>query len=92
MSPLQDLLQHLGTDLAARLLVSNPQDNIKEAGCRELISPVLVAGVVLTGDIEMHAEFKVEGVQANGNVDWALIYNDLNIIVVEVRQNFKQNN
>ena len=48
-------MDHVGCDLAARALVSNPQNSVKDARSRELISPVLVAAVVIAGagDIEM---------------------------------------
>lgn len=48
-------MDHVGRDLAARALISNPLDNVKEARSRELISPVLMAAAILAGagDIEM---------------------------------------
>ena len=49
-------MDHVGCDLAARAFISNPQNSVKEACCRELISPVLVAAVVIAGagNIEMY--------------------------------------
>mmetsp|Transcript_21054 Transcript_21054/g.53527 ORF Transcript_21054/g.53527 Transcript_21054/m.53527 type:complete len:250 (-) Transcript_21054:290-1039(-) len=84
---IQDVMGHVGRDLAARALVSNPLDCAKEARCRELISPVLMAAVLIAGagDIEMHAEFHVDGVHAGGSVDWAIVYKKFNIVVVEAK-------
>mmetsp|Transcript_2177 Transcript_2177/g.4886 ORF Transcript_2177/g.4886 Transcript_2177/m.4886 type:complete len:410 (-) Transcript_2177:550-1779(-) len=80
----EDLMLHLGDDLAARMIVSNPQDDWKLArGCRELIGPVLMAAALLAKGVKIKASMSVTGVHAAGVVDWAMLYKGMSIVVFE---------
>lgn len=80
-------MDHLCNDLAARAYVSDPTQGRKEAKCRELISPVLVAAALLAEGVELHAEYSISGLHAFGAVDWAAVYRDMSVVVVEVSVN-----
>jgi hypothetical protein len=79
-----DIVRHVGKELAVRCFVGHPRENPKEAGCRELISPVLAAAALLAGEVQMHAEYSVAGVEAHGTVDWVMNFKDFSVVVVEV--------
>lgn len=46
-------MEHLGKDLAAWSYTSTPENMTKEAACRELISSVLLAAAIITGEIDV---------------------------------------
>ncbi len=50
-------MEHLGKDLAAWSYTSTPENMTKEAGCRELISSVLLAAAIISGGIEVCVYF-----------------------------------
>jgi hypothetical protein len=73
--------------LAARAFVSDPTKGRKDAKCRELISPVLVTAALLAEGVGLHADYSISGLHAFGAADWAAIYRDVNVVVVEVSNN-----
>ena len=51
LSRFEDVLKHLGADLAMRCWKTHPSDAAKNASRRELISPVIFAAAVLAGKV-----------------------------------------
>ena len=46
-------MEHLGKDLAAWSYTSTPENMTKEAGCRELISNVLLAAAIIAEETDV---------------------------------------
>lgn len=81
------VLQHLANDLACRGFVSRTHETAKEQGKRELVAPFLMAAAAIVAEVQVHAEFNVDGTSAHGCVDWVMLYQAFCIVVVEAKLN-----
>jgi len=80
------VLDHMGKDLALRFATCDMIANNKEAVRRELISPLLVAACAIVGGVKVLSEYPIDGQQARGSLDWALLFEYFSIVVMEVRR------
>lgn len=84
LQTVSDLMDHLGKDLALRFIESDATEIPREAVRRELISPLIFAACAMVSGVRVLAELPVNGLRGRGNVDWALVFRNFSIVVVEV--------
>lgn len=81
-----DLIKAKVADLYQRFAIFESGDHSSENTRRELISPVLVAGALLSSSINLHAEVPVEGSRGRGKVDYAAEHRAVFITLTEAKK------
>ncbi|KAG5183821.1 hypothetical protein JKP88DRAFT_195128 [Tribonema minus] len=71
--------------MAYRVYITPPADIVKEAGLRDLISPVLLAAALLVEGITLVAEFNTAGLRSHGSIDWVLLFKKYSVVVIEAK-------
>lgn len=81
-------MQHMGLNVALACQVGDLREWITSdsaVSMRGLISPVLRTAAALAGGVRVETGLKVSGSRAQGSLDWSLVCEGFNIVVVEVR-------
>jgi hypothetical protein len=80
------VLEHAVQDVLCKLPIYGPVIVAQEASTREFIGPVLVAAARISGAVKIVAEKKIVGFRGNGPVDYAMVYQDFNIVITEAKK------